>query len=142
MMSFGCGTESLRRNSPRVPVESFCSELDGESLRHALVVDLSPDGLRLQRRLGGERRRDLALEFEIPEIDEIVWARGEICFDQVWRVAPDGRGGLSGLLRTSGIRIVAAAERHRRLLREYVFETRRRVVAPFDLAGAACYLRG
>jgi hypothetical protein len=85
----------------------------GQELRDALVIDLSEEGLRLQRPVGGPRTRSLQLELEIPGIDELVWAAGEICFDEVWRIP-------SGITRTSGIRIHAAAQRHRRMLREYV----------------------
>jgi hypothetical protein len=69
----------------------------------------------------------LQLEFEVPQVDEIVWATGEICFDELWRVAPDEETGFAGMLRTSGIRLVAAAERHKRMLRDYVIERARSV---------------
>src|SRR5688500_3848192 len=103
----------MRRTGPRIVVDSLCSEVVGQDLRDALVVDLSEEGLRLQRPLGGPRTRSLQLELEIPGIDELVWASGEICFDEVWRVP-------AGITRTSGVRLVAAAQRHRRMLREYV----------------------
>jgi hypothetical protein len=113
-----------RRERPRVNVESFCSELDDTHERHALVVDLSDGGLRVQRPVGGApRKRVLQLEFEIPEIDEVVWATGEICFDQVWQLPPKWPGALAGLVRTSGIRLLATTQRHRRMLREYVHDT-------------------
>lgn len=69
--------------------------------------------------LGGPRTRSVQLEFEIPDVDEVMWARGEICFDQVWNLAPRLHG-LSGLVRTSGIRLVTAANRHLKMLRDYV----------------------
>lgn len=133
----------MRRTDPRVPVDSLCSEVLGSDLRHALVVDLSPAGVRIQRPIGGPRTRLLQLELEVPETDELVWASAEICFDEVWRAS-------SGIVRTSGVRILAAAERHRRMLREYVVESWRvlRRQAALDagiascLADAACYARG
>ena len=111
-----------RRVDDRVPVESFCTEYVGERERHGLVVDLSETGLRVQRPLlGAGAGRVVQLEFELPGYDEIIWARGEICFDQLWRVPrPRADGGLAGVLRTSGVRVVAAAGRHLRLLRDYV----------------------
>lgn len=121
-------------------MDSLCSEVVGQGLRDALVIDLSEDGLRIQRPIGGPRTRSLQIELEIPGLDELVWAAGEICFDEVWRVP-------SGITRTSGVRLVAAASRHRRLLREYVEDTwrahRAQSLEVDDLlAGAACYLRG
>lgn len=88
-----------------------------------MILDFSENGLRLQRPIGGPRTRTLQLEFEIPEIDEVVWATGQVCFDQVWQVPAVDGSKLSGILRTSGVQIVNAADRHQRLLREYVNDT-------------------
>ncbi len=135
------------REFPRVPVEVFCTELSGEAARHAIAVDLSVDGLRIQRPVGGRTPRELQIEFEIPQVDEVVWARGAIRFDEVWRVPPTVVGGRSGVVRTSGIQLVAAADRHRRLLREFVMDTwleRQALLAGDDdwAMRASCYMRG
>jgi hypothetical protein len=109
----------LRRLMPRVEVESFCSEIVGGRERPSFVVDLSETGLRVERPyVGGPTPRELQVEFELPGVDAIIWARGETCFDQV-------RPFRGGLLRTTGIRLAAAAARDLRLLRDFVFETRR-----------------
>ncbi|MBL8627572.1 MAG: PilZ domain-containing protein [Myxococcales bacterium] len=136
----------LRRLMPRIDVETFCSELVGGRDRPGLVVDLSPEGARLERPyLGGPTPREIVLELEVPEVDEVIWARGEVCFDQV-RQAPPGQGGPLGLLRTTGIRLVSAAMRDLRMLRECVIEThraRQKVERVDDaLFDAACYARG
>lgn len=136
----------LRRLMPRIDVETFCSELVGGRDRPGLVVDLSPEGARLERPyLGGPTPREIVLELEVPEIDEVIWARGEVCFDQV-RQAPRGQGGPLGLLRTTGIRLVSAAMRDLRMLRECVIETHRarQKVERVDefVIDAACYARG
>jgi hypothetical protein len=104
------------RAQARVPVETLCNEVIGERDQFGLVVDLSETGLRLQRpfRPGTERSRIVQLEFELPGVDEIIWAKGLVCFDQLWR----------GALRTSGVRLVAAATRHLRMLRDYVAAAR------------------
>jgi hypothetical protein len=103
-----------QRQQPRVSVETLCSEVMDEREQYGLVVDLSEGGLRLQRPLRGRRAgRIIQLEFELPEADEIVWAKGEVCFDQLWR----------GSLRTTGVRLVAAAARHLAMLRDYVRAT-------------------
>lgn len=134
------------RLMPRIDVETFCSELVDGRDRPGLVVDLSPEGARLERPYGGgPTPREIVLELEVPEIDEVIWARGEVCFDQL-RQAPPGQGGPLGLLRTTGIRLVAAACRDLRLLRECVIETHRqraaRDRADDHLLDAACYARG
>lgn len=116
-----------RRECRRVPVGTLCSLLHRDHESHALVVDISANGLRVQRPLGGPRSRTLQLEFEVPSVDEIVWAKGEICFDEIWRVLPGDEPGVCGVLRTSGIRLIDAAERHKRLLRDYVIERARKL---------------
>jgi hypothetical protein len=116
----------LRRVAPRIPVETLCSELVQEREQFGLIVDLSEEGLRLQSPLGGLRSgRVLQLEFELPEADEIIWAKGEVCFDQLWRV----REAPAGAMRTSGVRLIAAARKHLQLLRDWTETMRRRIVA-------------
>jgi hypothetical protein len=125
MMSYmSYSTGLLRRLAPRIPTETLCSELVADREQYALIVDVSEEGLRMQRPLG--RRRDgrvVRLEFELPGVDEIIWAKGEICFDQMWRasVAP------SGAVWTTGVRVVAAAQKHLRLMRDWVHEQRRQI---------------
>jgi hypothetical protein len=136
--------EPRNRTGRRVAVESFCTELCREQVRHALVVDLSEQGLRIQRPLGGRMPWDLQLEFEVPEVDEIVWARGRVRFDRVERLPRNPDGTLAGIVRTTGIQIVSFAERHRRLLREYIMDANPPPVPSDDdwLAYASCYARG
>lgn len=133
-----------RRVGPRVQVETFCSEHAEDFERHALILDLSEDGLRVQRPIGGPRTRRIQLEFEIPDVDEVVWAAGEIQFDEVWQVPATEPGGLSGILRTSGIRLLSTAARHQRLLREYVNDTWAALRRDDDewVMRSACYARG
>lgn len=131
---------------PRIDAQTFCSELVDGRDRPGIVVDLSPEGARLERPyLGGPTPRDIVIELEVPDVDEVIWARGEVCFDQI-RQAPPGRGGALGLLRTTGIRLVAAACRDLRMLRECVIETHRvrlaRERADDLLLDASCYARG
>ena len=91
-----------------------------------MVVDLSPLGARIERPyLGGPTPREIDLELEVPEMDEVSWARGEVCFDVVSQAPAGGGGGPLGLLRTTGLRLVRAASRDLRLLRDCVFELRR-----------------
>jgi hypothetical protein len=132
------------RIQPRVPVEALCTELVQGAERPGLVVDLSPEGLRIERPyVGGRTPKEIRLELEVPEIDEVIWANAAVCFDQI-RPAPKGvHGGPFGFLRTTGLRIIGAATRDLRMLRDCVHELRRGVVAEEQmLLNAACYLRG
>jgi hypothetical protein len=113
------------RTYPRINLESLCTEVADEEEQLSLVVDISERGLRLQRPLRGRLENPVVqLEFELPEADEMVWAKGLICFDQLWRVpAQKGHAGPARIVRTSGVRVVAAASRHLRMLRDYVRST-------------------
>ena len=128
------------RTQPRISVESLCSEVVAERERPALVVDLSEQGLRLQRPLRGhDGSRIIQLEFELPDADEIIWAKGEICFDQLWRASP------ADPVRTSGVRLVAAASRHQRMVRDWVVAAREARVVDGDVGfalAAASHWRG
>jgi hypothetical protein len=116
-----------RRTAPRTNVEAFCSEiLDGRE-RHAVVLDLSHTGLRVARPFtGGRTPSEIQLEIELPGVDEIIWAKGQVCYDRVRPpTVKDGTMALGKLVRTSGIRLVSAAARDLRVLREYVLALRR-----------------
>jgi hypothetical protein len=116
----------VRRSVPRIGIEAFCSEiLDGRE-RHAVVLDLSPTGLRMARPfVGGRMPREVQLELELPGVDEIIWAKGHVCYDRI-RPATAGSSAmaLGRVVRTSGVRLVAAAARDMRLLREFVMNQR------------------
>jgi hypothetical protein len=120
-----------RRRSPRVGVDAVCWDEVG---REGLVVDLSPEGLKIERPYLRPWMDDrIQLELELPEIDEVVWVGGEICFDRrLHRV------------QSTGVRVVAAAARDLRRIRDFVLEraARLRAEASYDLSLAGCYLRG
>ena len=118
---------------PRVDVETLCSEIVDGIERPSIVVDLSETGLRVERPYtGGRTPPELQLEFEVPGVDAIIWARGVTCFDQVRQF----RG---GLLRTTGIRLAAAAARDLRLLRDFVVESRRAEAARDAMDSYLCF---
>lgn len=141
----------VRRESPRIGIEALCWELVGGRELSGMAVELSPAGLRLERPYtGGPTRREVPLQLEVPGIDEVMWARADACFDHLVP-ATGPAGGPLGLIRRTGYRIVAAAARDLRMLRELVVETdrasrRARLLAAaptaIDLSLAACYQRG
>jgi hypothetical protein len=124
-----------RRLYPRILTESLCNEIANGVERPVLVVDVSETGVRIERPyVGGRTPGELQLEFELPGVDAIIWARGQTCFDQVRQVRGD-------LWRTTGIRLASAASHDLRLLRDFVYESRRLEVED-RLCLASAYLRG
>src|SRR5262245_19510319 len=103
------------RLQQRIPVATLCTTVINEREQLAGLVDVSESGLRIERPLRGRGDgRIVQLEFELPQVDEILWAQAEIRFDRM------RRGAAGQPLRTSGVRIVAAASRHLRLMRDWV----------------------
>jgi hypothetical protein len=108
------------RAGPRIPLETMCSVLAGNKQRHASVLDLSSEGLRIERPFDPKHAsRTVSLEIEIPELDEIIRARGHVRFA---RLTPMGGTHLDGSPRfwcQAGIH-VDLNSRDRRFLYEYV----------------------
>lgn len=110
-----------RRVSPRIDVEALCWELVGERETSAIAVDLSSEGLRIERPfIGGRIEREVPLQLEVPGIDEVMWAKGDVVFDRL--VQDKVHGGPFGLIRRTGFRIALAAARDLRLLRDFVYD--------------------
>jgi hypothetical protein len=115
----------IRRVSPRIEMEALCWEIIDERETSALVVDLSMDGARVERPyIGGRIERAVPLQLEVPGLDEVMWARADVVFDQLV-ASRSPQAGPFGLLRRTGYRIAIAAARDLRLLRDYVFEVYR-----------------
>jgi len=136
-----------RRTGPRIDIEALCWELVDGSEASGMIVDLSAPGkrsigVRLERPYVGGRTRDATpLQIEVPGIDEVMWARGDVCFDHL---VPCKTAGPMGLLRRTGYRLGSAATRDLRMLEEFVVETSRaRDRFPFasELMMASCYSR-
>jgi hypothetical protein len=130
-----------RRESPRIEVEAMCWEMaEGKELS-GLALDLSSGGLRIERPyVGGATRREVQLEIEVPGVDEVMWARGDVCFDVLVPTSTPA-GGPLGLIRRTGYRIANAAQRDLRMLREVVEETYRMRREQF-LDGVICSCYG
>ena len=138
----------LRRVSPRIDVEALCWETIGDRERSALLVDVSTEGARVERPfIGGRIEHEVPLQIEVPGIDEVMWAKGEVVFDRLFEArGTAASGGPFGLIRRTGYRIAIAAARDLRMLRDYVWDThnalRARDAELNELSHAACYLRG
>jgi hypothetical protein len=112
----------------------LASEVVHDREQLGLVLDLSPGGLRLERRFFGRRNSNIVqLEFVLPEVEELVWAKGEICFDRL-RPTP------AGPIRSTGLRLVAATSRHLRFIKDWVMATAeiRARLASFVLEDDSC----
>ena len=128
----------FRREGPRIDVDALCWEIVDGKEQGGIAVDLSTNGLRLERPyVGGPTRREMLLEIEVPGLDEIMWAKADACFDVLVRPPTAMAGGAMGLVRRTGYRIVLAAARDLRLLKEYVFETHRLQHEAYESLGSA-----
>jgi len=115
-----------RRFAPRIHVNGLCGVVAHDELRHASMLDLSALGLRIERPFDPETAsRFVQLEIELPTIDEIVWASGEVTFARLTPMGGKHANGEPRLWCRAGIRIRQTSRSERRLLRDYVVETRR-----------------
>lgn len=141
-----------RRASPRIGTQALCWEIDGDRERSSLVVDLSSEGARLERPYAPRSKWDVPLELgpagastwmpgsrhdgviplqlELPEIDEVLWARGDVVFDEL--VPVSSRGGPFGLVRRTGLHLSLGARRDLHLLRDWIYEMHARQRAAND----------
>lgn len=115
-----------RRLAPRVRLDGLCGVVSKDQLRHASLLDLSALGIRLERLFDPAlASRFVQLEIELPGTDEIVWAQGEVTFAHLSPLGGVHPNGQPRLRCRAGIRIDRVAGCERRLLRDYVIETRR-----------------
>ena len=124
-----------RRLAPRIPLDGLCGVVTGRDLRHASMLDLSAIGLRIERPFDPAHASPLVqLEIELPDADEIVWVRGEVTFAHLSPMGGRHPDGQPRFLCRAGIRIDRIGYNDRRLLRDYVVETRRARRVQLDLA--------
>lgn len=107
-------------------MEGLCGVVTRRDLRQAAMVDLSSLGLRLELPFDPTATSPtIQLEIEIPGVDEIMWARGQVTFAQLSPMGGCHPDGQPRLWCRAGVHIDLAAGRDRRLLRDYVIETHR-----------------
>jgi hypothetical protein len=82
----------------------------------ALTMNLSETGVYVNKVVTSldRRSRVVGLEFELPGTGEVIWARGEICYDTI-----------DDHMHGQGIRFTGMARVHHRLVRDYCVERRR-----------------
>jgi hypothetical protein len=118
-----------RRLGVRVPLEMFLTSYLKERPIRGLTCDVSDTGLRLQTVKTAARpdapaagHAVVGLEFELPGTGEVIWARGEICYERGDALAPGVGYGV-------GVRFTAMPLVHARLVRDYCVERRRSYLA-------------
>ena len=117
-----------RRLGYRIPFQTMLTSFVRDRPMRALAEDLSDSGLRIHAvsPLAPEPGTMMALEIELPGADDTIWAKGEVCY----RRGDDLAAGL-------GVRFVAMAQLHARMLRDYCVESRRQ-----HLGGLLSRIRG
>ncbi len=114
----------LRRRAPRIHVDGLCGVVTGDALQPASMSDLSTLGLRLERVFDPRAARPVVqLEIELPGIDEIVWASAAVTHAYLTPLPGRTTDGQPRFWCRAGLRIADAAQRERKLLRDYVVDT-------------------
>jgi len=109
-----------RRLGTRIPLELLMNEYMQDRSYRALSVNISESGLYVNKVVGSLARRSrvVGLEFELPGTGEVIWARGEVCYDTI-----------DDCFHGQGIRFTGMPKVHQRLIRDYCIEKRRAQLA-------------
>jgi c-di-GMP-binding flagellar brake protein YcgR len=108
-----------RRLGFRVPIEIFLNQFIRDRPFRALSANISDTGIYLHTPERRTKSRSftptpVTLEFTLPGSEEVIWAAGEICSNEV-----------DGMVSHTGVRFTAMASVHARLIRDYCVESRR-----------------
>ena len=117
-----------RRLGVRVPLEVMMTSYVRDRPVRALTYDLSDSGIGISAvsMLAPRAGMVMSLELELPGLAESIWAKGEVCYQEPGTIA-------TGL----GIRFLAMATEHARMVRDFCIETRRQ-----HLGGLLARIRG
>jgi hypothetical protein len=109
-------TSHDRRLGNRIALEIFMNEYLCDRPHRALTVNISETGVFVNKVATSFNRRTrvVGLEFELPGTGELIWARGEICYDT-----------FDDHLHGEGIRFTGMPKTYARMLRDYCIEKRR-----------------
>lgn len=105
-----------RRFDRRFPLEMYLNAFVDEKLQRGFTTNLSETGLFLNTLMHEPLPpfTPVGLEFVLPGTAEAIWVGGEIRYDT-----------FDDYFLGRGVRFVAMASRHARLLREYCYFSRR-----------------
>jgi hypothetical protein len=104
---------SDRRRTPRVRLEMLFTQYIRDQPFRSLAMNVSESGLSARRLVEPvtHRAEVVGLEFELPGTNEVIWAKAAFQFEQADRD-----------FHHAGIRFLAMASRHERLVRDFVRE--------------------
>jgi hypothetical protein len=100
------------RQAKRLPVDLFVNKFIGDEPFACRTKDLSVEGVYLHKLIEPERIADddlVGVEFALPGTDEVIWAAGRVVREQ----QQTGKEGVA-------IRFVSMADRHRKLLVDFI----------------------
>ncbi len=106
-----------RRIDTRVPLEMYLNTYVEDRPQRGFTANVSESGLYLSSlpELQPRPRAAVGLEFSLPGLGETIWAAGEMCYQA-----------LDDYFLGRGIRFVAMAQLHARMLQDYLRRTRLR----------------
>ena len=109
-------TSHDRRLGNRISLEIFMNEYLADRPHKALTVNISESGMFVNKvaTTFNRKTRVVGLEFELPGTGDVIWARGEICYDT-----------FDDHLHGEGIRFTGMPKAYSRMLRDYCIEKRR-----------------
>lgn len=106
-----------RRLGFRIPFDTMVTSYVHDRPVRGMAMNLSDTGMSLSAisMLAPPPGLVVGLELEVPGMDESIWASARVCYRKDDRIA-------SGL----GVRFVAMARSHARIIREFCIEMRRK----------------
>ena len=106
-----------RRLGFRIPFETMVTSYVNDRPVRGLVTNLSDTGMSMSAitMLAPPPGLVVGIELDVPGVDESIWASAQICYRKDDRMA-------SGL----GVRFIAMARTHARIIREFCIEMRRK----------------
>jgi hypothetical protein len=113
---------SERRDTHRIPLRLFLNEYVNERMHRAVATNVSPTGLYLQRVSGmsglqfGRDDRYVQIEMALPGTSDVIWARGEVRYDDL---------AIDPIIHGTGIFLTDIARGHARMLKEFVIDHKR-----------------
>jgi hypothetical protein len=100
-----------------MPVGFYVDQIVGDDTHRCFTTDLSALGIFVERVVDEPLRRSsniVQLEIPLPEAGETLWAKGEVIYDR-----------FDALFHGSAIRFAGMARMHQRLLRDWLWESRK-----------------
>lgn len=102
-----------RRRTPRCPAAFYVDQYIDDEAYRCFTSNLSEGGLYMERVLSPLHRTQpiVQLDVSLPGCTDTIWASGQVMHDH-----------MHGLFHGSAVRFVAMAQKHKRLLRDYLLE--------------------